>query len=152
MLLLLLLFLQYPFILYNRIYEIIFGNVISGNVLTEEQAEKQGSQGPENSSILIDDFPSFKKILATEEEKDISNKAINYAAYIANSTGSELLILRILEDVDTLKDVNIEGSSSRTSNTESEENQNFNITIKGEIIDSMEEKIKKCQDAGRKIE
>lgn len=38
-----------------------------------------------------------------------------------------------------VKDVNIEGSANKNTSTT---NQNFNRTIKGEIIDSMEEKSK----------
>ena len=86
--------------------------------------------------------------LVADDGKDISNKAINYSVYLANSTGSELLILRILEDVEMLQDVYIEGSSN-TKDTETTD-QKFKRSIKGEIIDSMEEKIKKCQEAGRK--
>jgi nucleotide-binding universal stress UspA family protein len=66
---------------------------------------------------------------------------------LSNCTGAELLILRILVDVDALKDVYIEGSTTNNNNIESI-NQNFKRTIKGEIIDSMEHKIKKCMEAG----
>ena len=125
------------------------GSVISGNVLSEKKSENQEFQQTKNYSISKDNLPSFKKILVTDDGKDISNKALNYAVYLANSTGSELLILRILEDIQTLKDVNIEGSSSNHKNRESKD-QYFNRTIKGEIIDSMEEKIKKCQEVGFK--
>ena len=57
-----------------------------------------------------------------------------------------------MEDVGTLKDVNIEVSSSSSSNNTDRElkDRHFNRTIKGEIIDSMEEKIKRCQEAGFK--
>ena len=123
------------------------GSVVSGNVLSEKKSENHESQQTKNYSISKDNFPSFKRILVTDDGKDISNKAINYAVYLANSTGSELIILRILEDIETLKDVNIEGSSFNKKDTELKE-PNFNRTIKGEIIDSMEEKIKKCQEAG----
>ena len=124
------------------------GSVISGNVLSEKKSENQESQQTKNYSISKDNIPSFKKILVADDGKDISNKAINYSVYLANSTGSELLILRILEDVEMLQDVYIEGSSN-TKDTETTD-QKFKRSIKGEIIDSMEEKIKKCQEAGCK--
>ena len=127
------------------------GSVISGNVLSEKKSENK-FQETENYSLSKDNLPSFKKILVTDDGKDISNKAINYAVYLANSTGSELLVLRILEDVDTLQDVNIEGSSTNNNNNETEAttDQNFKRTVKGEIIDSMEQKIKKCGELGCK--
>jgi nucleotide-binding universal stress UspA family protein len=126
------------------------GSVVSGNVLSETKSQNK-FQETENYSISKNNIPSFKKILVTDDGKDISNKAINYAVYLANSTGSELLILRILEDVDTLQDVNIEGSSTNNNNeTEATTDQNFKRTVKGEIIDSMEQKIEKCKDLGCK--
>jgi nucleotide-binding universal stress UspA family protein len=124
--------------------------VILGNVLSENDSENKESQEIENYSISKDNLPSFKKILVTDDGKDISNKAINYSLYLANSTGSELLVLRILEDVDMLKEVNIEGSNTSNNETQTTTEQNFKRTVKGEIIDNMEQKIKKCQEVGSK--
>jgi nucleotide-binding universal stress UspA family protein len=126
------------------------GSVILGNVLSENDSENKESQEIENYSISKDNLPSFKKILVTDDGKDISNKAINYSLYLANSTGSELLVLRILEDVDMLKEVNIEGSNTSNNETQTTTEQNFKRTVKGEIIDNMEQKIKKCQEVGSK--
>lgn len=126
------------------------GSVISGNVLSKNDSENKKSQETENYSISKDNLPSFKRILVTDDGKDLSNKAINYSLYLANSTGSELLVLRILEDVDMLKDVNIEGSNTSNNETHTTTDQNFKRTIKGEIIDTMEQKIKKCQEVGSK--
>jgi nucleotide-binding universal stress UspA family protein len=126
------------------------GSVISGNVLSENDSENKESQETENYSISKDNLPSFKKILVTDDGKDLSNKAINYSLYLANSTGSELLVLRILDDVDMLKEVNIEGSNTSNNETQTTTEQNFKRTVKGEIIDNMEQKIKKCQEVGSK--
>ena len=119
-----------------------------------EQEEKQQSQTQsENDSRELQDYsisknniPSFKKILVTDDGKDISNKALNYAISLSNSTGSELLILRILEDVQKFDDVSVEGYKEDSQM----DNQNFHRNIKGEIIDAMEAKIKKCQEVGFK--
>ncbi|HJU59279.1 MAG TPA: hypothetical protein VJ583_05985 [Nitrososphaeraceae archaeon] len=127
------------------------GSVISGNVLSEKKSDNQESQQTKNYSISKNNIPSFKKILVTDDGKDISNKALNYALYLANSIGSELLILRILKDIQTLKDVNIEGSSSNHKDREAKD-QYFNRTIKGEIIDSMEEKSRNVKRQDLKIE
>ena len=62
-----------------------------------------------------------------------------------------MLILRILKDIQTLKDVIIEGSSSNHKDRESKD-QYFNRTIKGEIIDSMEEKSRNVKRQDLKIE
>ena len=64
----------------------------------------------EGHQISKDTIPSFKKILVTDDGKDISNIALNYAVALSNSTGAELYILRILKDVEKFGDVTVEGS------------------------------------------
>jgi nucleotide-binding universal stress UspA family protein len=99
-----------------------------------------------NYSISKDNIPSFKKILVADDGKDESARALTYAVSLSNSTGAELIILRILEDVDKFEDVTVEGSHESSKM----DNQNFHRHIKGEVIDAMEEKIKKCEAAGFK--
>ena len=123
-----------------------------GSVIPEIEQEEQQSHSENDSKVLQDysisknNIPSFKKILVTDDGKDISNKALNYAISLSNSTGSELLILRILEDVQKFDDVSVEGYKEDSQM----DNQNFHRNIKGEIIDAMEAKIKKCKEAGCK--
>ena len=123
-----------------------------GSVIPEIEQEEQQSQSENDSKVLQDysisknNIPSFKKILVTDDGKDISNKALNYAISWSNSTGAELLILRILEDVQKFDDVSVEGYKEDSQM----DNQNFHRNIKGEIIDAMEAKIKKCKEAGCK--
>ena len=57
-----------------------------------------------------------------------------------------MLILRILEDVQKFNDVSVEGYNEDSQM----DNQNFHRNIKGEVIDVIEAKIKKCQEAGCK--
>ncbi|HJU58810.1 MAG TPA: hypothetical protein VJ583_03620, partial [Nitrososphaeraceae archaeon] len=87
-----------------------------GSVTPEiEQEEEQQSQTQlgnkskelQDYSISKDKIPSFKKILVTDDGKDISNNALNYAVSLSNSTGAELLILRIFEDVQKVDDVSV---------------------------------------------
>jgi nucleotide-binding universal stress UspA family protein len=123
-----------------------------GSVIPEIEQEEQQSQSENDSKVLQDysisknNIPSFKKILVTDDGKDISNKAFNYAISLSNSTGAELLILRILEDVQKFDDVSVEGYKEDSQM----DNQNFHRNIKGDVIDAMEAKIKKCKEAGCK--
>lgn len=96
--------------------------------------------------ISKDKLPSFKKILVTDDGKDISNKALNYAVYLSNSTGAELFILRILPDVEKLGNISFEGSHEISQM----DDQDFHRKIEGDVIDAMEEKIRKCTEAGCK--
>lgn len=126
-----------------------------GSVIPEieqEEEEEEQSQSENDSSVSQDysisknNIPSFKKILVTDDGKDISNKALNYAISLSNSTGAELLILRILENVQKFDDVSVEGYNEDSQM----DHQNFHRNIKGEVIDAMEAKIKKCEEAGCK--
>ena len=111
-----------------------------GSSISEIEPENKGHH------ISKDTIPSFKKILVTDDGKDISNIALNYAVSLSNSTGAELYILRILKDVEKFGDMSLEGSHESSKM----DNNDFHRHIKGDVIDAMEEKIKKCQEAGCK--
>ena len=115
-----------------------------GSSISEIEPGNHEPKEIEGYHISKDSIPSFKKILVTDDGKDISNKALNYAVSLANSTGAELFILRILKDVEKFGDVSLEGSLEISQM----DNQEFHRKIKGEVIDAMEEKINKCQKAG----
>ena len=117
-----------------------------GSSISEIEPENHKPKEIEGYHISKDTIPSFKKILVTDDGKDISNKALNYAVSLSNSTGAELHILRILKDVEKFGDVSLEGSHEMSQM----DNQDYHRKIKGEVIDAMEEKIKKCQEAGCK--
>jgi nucleotide-binding universal stress UspA family protein len=127
-----------------------------GSVTPEigQQQEEQQSQSENKSneiqdySISKDKVPSFKKILVTDDGKDISNKALNYAVSLSNSTGAELFIVRILQDTEKYGNISLEGSYEKTQIDNQQ--QDFHRKIKGDVINAMEEKIKKCQEAGCK--
>jgi nucleotide-binding universal stress UspA family protein len=125
-----------------------------GSVTPEIEQEEQQSQSKlgnkstelQDNSISKNNIPSFKKILVTDDGKDISNKSLNYAVSLSNSTGAELIILRILDHVEKFDDVTVDGYNEHSHM----EQQNFHRNIKGDIIESMEAKIKKCEEAGCK--
>ena len=114
--------------------------------ISEIEPENHEPKEIEGSHISKDNIPSFKKILVTDDGKDISNRALNYAVSLSNSTGAELHILRILKDVEKFEHVTVEGSHESSKI----DNNNFHRHIKGDVIDAMEEKIKKCEAAGCK--
>src|SRR5688572_2113103 len=115
---------------------------LDGSSISEIEPENHEPKEIEGSHISKDNLPSFKKILVTDDGKDISNRALNYAVSLSNSTGAELHILRILKDVEKFGDVSLEGSHEIS---QMDNQQDFHRKIKGEVIDAMEEKIKKCE-------
>jgi len=115
--------------------------------ISEVKPEKHEQKEIEDHHISKDNLPSFKKILVTDDGKDISNKALNYAVSLSNSTGAELFILRILHGVERFENISLEGSHEKS---QMDNQQDYHRKIKGDVIDAMEEKIKKCQEAGCK--
>ena len=116
------------------------------NNISEVKPKEHRPNEIEHYQISKDTIPSFKKILVTDDGKDISNKALNYAVSLSNSTGAELFILRILQDVEKYGNISLEGSHDISE----VDNKDFHRNIKGDVIDAMEEKIKRCQEAGCK--
>jgi hypothetical protein len=57
--------------------------------ISEVKPTKQRPKEIEGYYISKDNIFSFKKILVTDDGKDISNKALNYAVSLSNSTGAE---------------------------------------------------------------
>ena len=123
-------------------------NEISSNKsnISEVKPKEHRPNEEENYPISKDTIPSFKKILVTDDGKDISNKALNYAVSLSNSTGAEVFILRILQDVEKYGNISLEGSHEKSQM----DNQDFHRKVKSDVIDAMEEKIKKCREAGCK--
>ncbi|MGZ5486618.1 MAG: universal stress protein [Nitrososphaeraceae archaeon] len=119
-----------------------------GSVSPELEDEPENIKSKESKyySNSKDSIPSFKKILVADDGKDESDAALLYAVFLSNSTGAELLILRILEDVEKFEHVTVEGSHESSKMN----NNNFHRHIKGDVIDAMEAKIKKCEAAGCK--
>lgn len=94
----------------------------------------------QDSSISKEDLPSFRRILITDDEKDESNNVLKYAVSLSRSTGAELLFLRIVKDMKQIEGISVQGSSMSNENTK--------LEVKGVIINEMEEKIKRCKEAG----
>ena len=114
--------------------------------ISEVNQEKDIPKEVDEFHIAKDNLPLFKKILVTDDGKDRSNKALNYAVYLSNSTGAELCILRILSDVEKVGNISFEGSHEISQMND----QDFHRKIQGDVIDAMEEKIKKCTEVGCK--
>jgi nucleotide-binding universal stress UspA family protein len=115
----------------------------SNNEKANLEPTKESNVTNQNNSISKEDLPSLSKILITDDGKDESNKVLNYAVSLSKYSGAELLILRILEDIEKMEDVSVQGSTEDNMG-----NKNMKREVKGEIIDEMEKKIKRCKEAG----
>jgi nucleotide-binding universal stress UspA family protein len=99
-------------------------------------------------SISKANIPSFRKILVPDDGKEISNKALSYAIYISNLSGAEIVILRVIGDVDKLGDTSVKVSQDGT--TMKNNKKDLRRNVEGELVDAMEEKRRKCTQAGSK--
>jgi nucleotide-binding universal stress UspA family protein len=95
-------------------------------------------------SISKSNIPEYSKILVPDDGKEISDRAINYAISISNFTGAEIVILRIIENIEKMGDTSVSVSSDKEPDTEG----GFRHNIGGELANAMEEKIKRCIEAG----
>lgn len=94
--------------------------------------------------ISRSNIPSINRILVTHDGKDSSNKAVNYAISLSNLSGAEIVLLRIIENTDELKDISVDIED--TPNT----NDSLKRNVQGPFVDAMEDTIRKCKEAGCK--
>ena len=95
-------------------------------------------------SISRSNIPSITKILVTHDGKDSSNKALNYAISLSNLSGAEIVLLRVVEDVDKIEGTSVNiGGSSKTDDS-------LKRNVQGPFVDAMEDTIRKCKEAGCK--
>lgn len=122
----------------------------SNNEVTDLDSINKENGKYQDSSILKQNIPPLNKILILDDDhaQDESNKVLRYAISLSNYSGAELLILRILEDIEKMEDVSVEGSNDTNNNNTT--SQNMKREVQGQVIDSMEEKVKKCKEAGGK--
>jgi nucleotide-binding universal stress UspA family protein len=97
-------------------------------------------------TISKSNIAKYSKILVPDDGKEISDKAINHAIYISNFSGAEIVILRIIENIEKMGDTSVSVSKNKEPDTES----GYKHNIEGELVNAMEEKIKRCADAGAK--
>jgi nucleotide-binding universal stress UspA family protein len=97
----------------------------------------------QNSSVSKGNLPSISKILIADDGKDESDRVLNYAVTLSRYSGAELLILRILEDMDKMGNVSVQGSNEGNMS-----NKDMKREVKGGILDEMEKKINRCKEAG----
>jgi nucleotide-binding universal stress UspA family protein len=111
-----------------------------------------------NSDLNIKStIPSFNKLLVTYDGTEKSDKAINHAIYLSNITKAEVVILQVIGNIDKLENSSI-GVSNKNEDVEPEstysnsdlKHQEYPVNIEGNIIESMEAKIKEIEKSGFK--
>lgn len=84
--------------------------------------------------------------MVPHDGKEASDKALSHAIYLSNLSGAEIVILCVIQDVEKFEGTSVDISQNKITN-----NQNsFELDIKGELVNIMEAKIKQCTEAGSK--
>jgi nucleotide-binding universal stress UspA family protein len=129
-----------------------YNDTVSSTSYVETPRRDYSSESTEaknaDYSISKTNIPSFRKILVPDDGKEISNKALNHAIYVSNLSGAEILILRVIGDVDKFGDTSVNVSQDDTTMTDNKKNLKRNV--EGELINAIEEKIRNCTQAGSK--
>ena len=132
-------------------------NLQSSDLDKKYQSDDSSLSNPD--SIVKSNLPSFKKILVTYDGKDKSDKAINYSIYLSNLSGAEINILQVIENIDNFENTSLDVSNEKltdksmtspSSNATEAKSQDYSVNVEGQIIKSMEEKIKTIGNTGFK--
>jgi nucleotide-binding universal stress UspA family protein len=115
----------------------------SNNEKANLKPTKKSNVTYQNSSVSKEKLPSISKILIADDGKDESDRVLNYAVTLSRYSGAELLILRILEDMEKMGNVSVQGSNEGNMS-----NKDMKREVKGGILDEMEKKINRCKEAG----
>ena len=111
----------------------------SNNEKANLKSTRESNVTSQDSSVSKENLPSISKILIADDGKDESNRVINYVVSLSRNSGAELLILRILEDMEKMGNVSVQGSNEGNMS-----NKDMKREVKGGIMDEMEKKINRC--------
>ena len=114
--------------------------------ITYVDLHKNSSSKSTDYSISKSNIPSYSKILVPDDGKEFSDKALNYAISISNLSGAEVVILRIIENIEKMGDTSVSVSQNKEVDTK----KGFEHNIEGDLVNAMEEKIKNSVRAGSK--
>jgi nucleotide-binding universal stress UspA family protein len=142
------------------------------DINAEYQKEKMKEEALESSSpagsikvskLIPSSIPQYKRILVPDDRSESSDKALSHAVYLSNSTGSEIVILNVIENIDKIEPTTIEATTTTTAaNDERREEaqkmvegiadeknkEDIQITLKGQAEQMVEERIGQCKQAG----
>jgi len=108
------------------------------------------------SKLTLASIPQYKRILVPHDESGMSDKALSHAIYLSNTTGAEIVILNVIENIDQIPHTSISATTKEEEEKERVEevpqnksyDTNLVISLEGEVKQRMEEKLRLCKEAG----
>jgi nucleotide-binding universal stress UspA family protein len=97
--------------------------------------------------------PQYNRILVPHDGSEMSDKALSHAAYLSKTTGAEIVILHVVEHIDTIDSSSVLATSKggeQVKDIEKSEKQDFEIRVEGEAKQMIEEKMRFCKQAAVK--
>jgi nucleotide-binding universal stress UspA family protein len=88
----------------------------------------------------------YKTILVPHDGSTAADIALKHAIYLSNISGAEIIILNVLENLDSVDS----SAVLATSGKDIEAKSDYEITLEGKVKNMIEEKIKLCKQAGLK--
>ena len=110
------------------------------------------------SRLTPSSIPRYKRILVPHDESEMSDKALSHAIYLSNTTGAEIVILNVIENIDNISSTSISATIKDEEEKEKLEEipqskpfeSNLVISLEGQVKQRMEEKLRLCREAGAK--
>ena len=108
------------------------------------------------SKLTLASIPQYKRILVPHDESEMSDKALSHAIYLSNTTGAEIVILNVIENIDQIPHTSISATTKEEEEKDRVEevpqnkpyDTNLVISLEGEVKQRMEEKLRLCKEAG----
>ncbi|MGC2573446.1 MAG: universal stress protein [Candidatus Nitrosopolaris sp.] len=88
----------------------------------------------------------YKTILVPHDGSTTADIALKHAIYLSNVSGAEIIILNVLENLDSVDS----SAVLATSGKDIEAKSDYEITLEGKVKNMIEEKIKLCKKGGLK--
>jgi nucleotide-binding universal stress UspA family protein len=97
------------------------------------------------SIFTIDSQIKYQKILVPHDGSEMSDKALNHAAYLSKISGAEIVLLNIIEPEVIPPSTLLSFIKSGTSLEKAK--QDLRNTLEGGVRQMLDEKIRQCKDA-----
>ena len=128
------------------------GEYVSDSTKDDTQKATSGEYVPveesDKAKSLI--MPGYVRIMVPHDGSAMSDKALGHAIYLAKTSGAELVIIHVLEKISDAKVTSLYISSKGESDKQNEIGAGNKVTLEGQSIRLIEDKMRTCKENGVK--
>jgi len=92
----------------------------------------------------------YKNILVPHDGSEMADNALKHAIYLSNISEAEIIILNVVEHLDSVDSSAVLATSREGNEAKKEPTSDYEITLEGQVKNMVEEKIRLCKQAGLK--